>query len=183
MKCRFKRLYLFIFRERQSVGERESEKHWCERETSISCFSYASCPGLNPQSRHVPWPGSKPVTFWFMGPCSNHWATLVGAGWCFKEGINVTDLQCQHEKRTLKSCNSAMSISFPCFVSFIAFTVSSNYIILMFSGSFSISSIRLYGPRMLNPCYHVHFVLLPPKVMSEAQHFLKKDLLDGWMNR
>ena len=134
-------------------------------------------PDMCPDQEVNPWP----FGLWAHAP--TNWATLVRAGCCFKEGINVTDLQCQHEKRTLKSCKSAMSISFPCFVSFTAFTVSSNYIILMFSGSFSISSIRLYGPRMLNPCYHVHFVLLPPKVMSEAQHFLKKDLLDGWMNR
>ena len=42
----FLRFYLYIFRERGGEGE----KHWCERETAISCFS------------HMPQPGTKPAT-------------------------------------------------------------------------------------------------------------------------
>ena len=34
-------------------------------------------PGLQP--RHVPWLGIKPVTLWFTGWCSIHWATPVRA--------------------------------------------------------------------------------------------------------
>ena len=34
----FFKCYLFIFRERGREGEREGEKHWCERETSVSCL-------------------------------------------------------------------------------------------------------------------------------------------------
>ena len=37
----------FIFRERRMEGEREGEKHWCEREPLISCFPY------------MPWPGTE----------------------------------------------------------------------------------------------------------------------------
>ena len=33
--------FLFIFRERGREGEREGEKHRCERETLIGCFSHA----------------------------------------------------------------------------------------------------------------------------------------------
>ena len=56
----FLRFYLFIFRER----EREGEKHQCTPHW-----------GPGPQPRHVPWLGIKPVTFWFAGPHSVHWAT------------------------------------------------------------------------------------------------------------
>ena len=34
--------------------------------------------GLNPQPRHVPWPGNEPATFRFIGQCSNQ-ATPAGA--------------------------------------------------------------------------------------------------------
>ena len=36
--------YLFVFRERGRDGEREGEKHQCERETSIICLLYGPCP-------------------------------------------------------------------------------------------------------------------------------------------
>ena len=42
----FLKYYLFIFRERGSGEEREGEKHRCERETSIGCFSHT--PDLGP---------------------------------------------------------------------------------------------------------------------------------------
>ena len=32
---------LFIFRGKGKEGEREGEKHWCERDSSVSCLSYA----------------------------------------------------------------------------------------------------------------------------------------------
>ena len=57
-----KRFYLFTFRARGMEEEREGERHQCERDSSISCFSHApnqadltsnpsTCPDweLNPQ--------------------------------------------------------------------------------------------------------------------------------------
>ena len=38
----------------------EGEKHWCERETLISCLPYTSWPGPNLPHRHVPWLGTNP---------------------------------------------------------------------------------------------------------------------------
>ena len=35
---------LIDFREEGRKGEKEREKHWCERETSIRCLSYAPVP-------------------------------------------------------------------------------------------------------------------------------------------
>ena len=76
----FLRFHLFIFRERGREGEREGEKHWCER--SIHCL-VASCThpswGSNLQPRHVPWPGIEPVTFHFARWCPTHWASPVRA--------------------------------------------------------------------------------------------------------
>ena len=47
-------------------------------------------PGL--QLRHVPWLGIKPVTFWFTGRHSNHWATAAKGGkwwWLWWRGVVV----------------------------------------------------------------------------------------------
>ena len=49
---------------------RRREKHWCEKYPSVaSC----TCPdqGLNPQPRHVLWPGIQCTTYWCTGWCSN----------------------------------------------------------------------------------------------------------------
>ena len=51
--CSFSK-YMFI-----DFREREKEKHWCERETSIGCLPY------------VLWLGIKPPTCWCAGWCSN----------------------------------------------------------------------------------------------------------------
>ena len=62
---------MFIgLREKGMEGESKGEKHRCERETSIgdSCIHLRQ---LNPQPRHVPWLGIKPVTLQFTGLCSN----------------------------------------------------------------------------------------------------------------
>ena len=56
-------------------GGRAGEKHQCTRERSIGCLSCASYWGPGRQPRHVPWLGIEPVTFWFTGWCSIHWAT------------------------------------------------------------------------------------------------------------
>ena len=44
---------LIDFRETGREGEREEEKHGCERETSISCLLYMPRVGPIPQPRHV----------------------------------------------------------------------------------------------------------------------------------
>ena len=46
----FLRFYLFMFRERGRKGEREGEKHWYVRGTSISCLS--CLPHLGHQTRN-----------------------------------------------------------------------------------------------------------------------------------
>ena len=56
---------MYLFRERGREGEREGEKHPCERETSISCLSHTPNWGPGLQPRHVPWLGIEPVTFLF----------------------------------------------------------------------------------------------------------------------
>ena len=57
---------IFIdFRERKK--EREREKHWCERETSIDCFPY------------TPRLGIKPATFWCTGWRPNQLSHLARA--------------------------------------------------------------------------------------------------------
>ena len=81
----FKIIYLFIFREMGRQGEREGEKHWCARDTSISCLSHAPNWGPGLQPRHIPWLGIELATFPFADQCSIHWATPPRAGlWIFK---------------------------------------------------------------------------------------------------
>ena len=71
--CFFKRVYLFIFRERGREGERG-------RETSVcGCLSRTPYWGPGLQPRHVPWLGIKPMTLCFTGPFSIHWATPARA--------------------------------------------------------------------------------------------------------
>ena len=62
---------LFIFSKRGRKGEREGEKHWCERETLISCLLHTPNWGPGLQPRHVPWLGIETTTFWCIGWCSN----------------------------------------------------------------------------------------------------------------
>ena len=64
-------IYLFIFR----GGGREKE-----RETPVcSCLLCTPYWGPGPQPRHVPWLGIEPVTLWFTGWHSIHWATPIRA--------------------------------------------------------------------------------------------------------
>ena len=71
--------YLFTFSKRGREGEREGEKHQCERDTSIGYLSHNPNWGPSPQPRHVPWSGIEPATFWFTGWHSIHWATPARA--------------------------------------------------------------------------------------------------------
>ena len=68
----------FFFRERGREGEREGEKHQC---VVASCALPTGGPGQQPI--HVPWLGIKPVTLWFSGRCSVHWATPTRASSLF----------------------------------------------------------------------------------------------------
>ena len=70
----FLRFYLFIFRERGREREREGEKHQC-----VVASRASPTWGPGPEPRHVPWPGIKPVTLWFAGWYSIHWATPARA--------------------------------------------------------------------------------------------------------
>ena len=61
-------LVFLLSPERGREGEREGEKHQCEKHSSVaSC----TCPHQrpNPQPRHVPLLGIEPVTFPFAGQC------------------------------------------------------------------------------------------------------------------
>ena len=66
------------------VGDRQERERG--RETSMwerNHRSVASCTcpnwGLNPQPRHIPWPGIEPATFRFAGWHPTNWATLTRA--------------------------------------------------------------------------------------------------------
>ena len=67
-----KNIYLFL--------EREEGR---EREGNINVWLLLCAPhwGPGPQPRHVSWPGTEPVTLWFAGWCSHHWAKPARAEW------------------------------------------------------------------------------------------------------
>ena len=60
-------------------GEREGEKHWRSRDTSISYLSHAANQGPGLQPRHVPWLEIELAAFWSAGQYSIHWATPARA--------------------------------------------------------------------------------------------------------
>ena len=70
---------LFIFGERGREREREGERQWCARETSVGCLSHIPNwePGVHP--RHVPQQGIELATFQFAGWHSSHWDTPARA--------------------------------------------------------------------------------------------------------
>ena len=43
--------FIYVFRERRREGEREEEKHQCERETLIGCLLYAPRQGTKPATQ------------------------------------------------------------------------------------------------------------------------------------
>ena len=69
----FLRFYLFIFREKGREGKKRSKTSMC------ACLLQASYWGHSLQPSHVPWLGIQPVTLWFPGPLSIHWATIARA--------------------------------------------------------------------------------------------------------
>ena len=52
-------MYLFIYRERGREGEREGEKHQCEKDINLTSRIHPD-QRQNLQPRHVPWLGIKP---------------------------------------------------------------------------------------------------------------------------
>ena len=69
----FKILFIYFYRE----GNRGRKTG---RETSMcGCLSHAGYWGPGLQPRHVPWLGIEPVTLWFSGQHSVHWATPARA--------------------------------------------------------------------------------------------------------
>ena len=74
---------LFIYFQREGKGGRKRG-----RTTSMcGCPPHAPHWGPGLQPRHMPWPGIKPVTLWFTGQCSIHWATPARA---------TVDFQAEH---------------------------------------------------------------------------------------
>ena len=71
------RFYLFTFRELGRVGEREGEKHQCERETSSDYLPYVPWQGPEPATQVCALTRNQPVTFHFAGWCPTNWATLL----------------------------------------------------------------------------------------------------------
>ena len=71
------RMCLLIW-EREGERDREREKHWCKRETSIGDLPFWAS---NLQPRHVHWPGFKPKAFWCVRQCSNQLSYLARAHW------------------------------------------------------------------------------------------------------
>ena len=73
-----KRFYLFL--KRVERREKERDRNISVREKHLLVAS-CTCPdqGLNPQPRHVPWPGMDPVIFHFVERCPHNWVTLIRA--------------------------------------------------------------------------------------------------------
>ena len=84
--------FIYLFLERGEGREGGREKSIC------GCLSSAPYWGPGPQPRHAFWLGIEPVTFWFTGRCSTHWATPARASFfiyyffLFIEFIVVTRL-------------------------------------------------------------------------------------------
>ena len=76
--CIFLKKILFICRERGREGEKEGEKHWCVRDTLISCLLHTPTGDLACNPAHA-LTGNWMATFWFTGQCSIHWATPARA--------------------------------------------------------------------------------------------------------
>ena len=70
----FKILFIYLYLERGKGGRKRG------REISMcGCLWCVPYWGPGPQPRHVPWLGIEPVTLWFTGWCSIHWATPARA--------------------------------------------------------------------------------------------------------
>ena len=63
------------------ILEREERNRNIDVREKHQLAASQTCPDriLNPQPRHVPWPGIELATFWFAGQHPTHWATLIRA--------------------------------------------------------------------------------------------------------
>ena len=69
-----------FFRDRRREGERKRNIDGREKH-QLSSHTHPIW-GSNPQPGYMPWPGIEPVTFWFMGQCSNQLIDLHWPGLC-----------------------------------------------------------------------------------------------------
>ena len=75
--------FIYLFLDTGREGERQEEKHQCEREASVGCLSHSPNQGPT-QPRHVPWPGIELATLWFASQHSIHWVPQARAvSWLF----------------------------------------------------------------------------------------------------
>ena len=79
-----KNIYLFLDRGEGREKE-EGEKHQC---VVTSHVALTGEPGRQP--RHMPWVGIEPVTLWFSGLHSIHWATLARALLEYSKGLSFS---------------------------------------------------------------------------------------------
>ena len=82
-------LWLTDFKERRREGEREGEKHQCERETPIGCLSFALQPGTEPVTQACALTGNRTPDPLVHGTRS-HWSGLEAAlttGYQIKNGV------------------------------------------------------------------------------------------------
>ena len=84
--CSFLKKILF-FLEGKGVRQRGKETSVC------GCLSNTPHWGPGLQPRHVPWLGIEPVTLWFTGQHSVHWATRARAISVLENGNNTKPLQ------------------------------------------------------------------------------------------
>ena len=71
------RFYLFL--ERGKGRKKERKRNIDVWKITLAASHSPPNWGPGPQPRHVPWLGIEPVTFWFAGQHSIHWATLAKA--------------------------------------------------------------------------------------------------------
>ena len=104
----FKILFIYF---RQSRREKEKERN-------INVWFPLECPLLGtwpgPQARHMPWLGIEPMTLWFAGQCSTHWATPARAHYsslkqdCLKIEVNPTTAMRKTRKSTWCNKNATL---------------------------------------------------------------------------
>ena len=73
--------FIFLFSSKDMLIDfREAEERQRERERNIDWLTLIHFPTgePNPQTKHVPWPGIEPTTFWFsQNDTPTNWATLA----------------------------------------------------------------------------------------------------------
>ena len=111
-----KDFYLFIFRERGKEGEREGVKH---QRVVASHTPPSGGPGLQP--RHAPRLGIQPVTLWFAGGYSIHWAAAAKPLWVLSRDLCKLVVGYPYSKYKwliLFYGNSELFLTFSCFINY-----------------------------------------------------------------